>query len=91
MSVVKKRSVTIRGHQTSFSLEQPFYDIVCAMAKTADAPLARFIAELDAARPRGTNLSSALRLAALDWAKNQSRSDGHEPALTAAAVASATD
>ncbi|RWF99724.1 MAG: aryl-sulfate sulfotransferase, partial [Mesorhizobium sp.] len=26
MAAVEKRSVTIRGHRTSFSLEQPFYD-----------------------------------------------------------------
>ncbi|TGW05365.1 aryl-sulfate sulfotransferase, partial [Mesorhizobium sp. M2D.F.Ca.ET.145.01.1.1] len=32
MSAVEKRSVTIRGHRTSYSLEKPFHDDLVAMA-----------------------------------------------------------
>ncbi|TIW21826.1 MAG: aryl-sulfate sulfotransferase, partial [Mesorhizobium sp.] len=32
MAAVEKRSVTIRGHRTSFSLEQPFYDDLVTIA-----------------------------------------------------------
>jgi len=69
MSAVKKRSVTIRGHRTSFSLEQAFLDDLQAIAKNRDIALAALIAEIDASRPRDTNLSSALRLFVLDAAK----------------------
>jgi predicted DNA-binding ribbon-helix-helix protein len=67
MSGVRKRSVTIRGHRTSFSLEDAFYEIVTSMAKSAGLSVAAQICLIDETRGRGTNLSSALRLAALDW------------------------
>lgn len=66
MSAIVKRSVTIRGHRTSFSLEQPFFDEIVSIAAERGLPLARLVAEIDAARPDGTNLSSALRLHVLD-------------------------
>ncbi|MET3789961.1 ribbon-helix-helix domain-containing protein [Aquamicrobium terrae] len=71
MGLVKKRSVTIRGHRTSYSLEEPFYDDLVAIAVTRDMPLAALVAEIDASRPRESNLSSALRLYVLDWAKGK--------------------
>jgi predicted DNA-binding ribbon-helix-helix protein len=67
MSGVRKRSVTIRGHRTSFSLEDAFFDIVTAMAKAGGLSLSAQICLIDEARGRETNLSSALRLAALNW------------------------
>lgn len=67
MSPVPKRSVSISGHRTSFSLEQPFYDELVRIAGDRSIPLARLVAEIDEARPRDTNLSSALRLYVLDW------------------------
>jgi predicted DNA-binding ribbon-helix-helix protein len=67
MSGVRKRSVTIRGHRTSFSLEDAFFDIVTSMAKARGVSLSAQICLIDEARGRETNLSSALRLAALDW------------------------
>ena len=70
MSGVRKRSVTIRGHRTSFSLEDPFYDILISIATSRGVTLAGLIAEIDAARDRNSNLSSALRIYVLDWVKN---------------------
>ena len=70
MSGVRKRSVTIRGHRTSFSLEDPFYEIIASIATSRGVPLAGLIAEIDAARDRNSNLSSALRIYALDWVRN---------------------
>ena len=67
MSGVRKRSVTIRSHRTSFSLEDAFFDIIAAMAKSGGVSLSAQICLIDEARGRETNLSSALRLAALDW------------------------
>ena len=66
MSAVVKRSVSIRGHRTSFSLEQPFFDELTHIAESRGIALARLVGEVDATRPRTTNLSSALRLHVLD-------------------------
>jgi predicted DNA-binding ribbon-helix-helix protein len=73
VSTVRKRSVTIRGHRTSFSLEQPFFDDLGAIATSRGVTLAALVAEIDASRPRGANLSSALRIFVLDHAKRQVR------------------
>lgn len=70
MSAVTKRSVSIRGHRTSFSIEQPFYDDLLRIAAQKDIALARLVGEIDEARSRDTNLSSALRLHVLDWYRN---------------------
>lgn len=70
MSLVEKRSVTIRGHRTSYSLEKPFYDDLISIAASRGIALAALVAEVDAQRPRDANLSSALRLFVLDQAKS---------------------
>lgn len=67
MSGVRKRSVTIRGHRTSFSLEDIFFEHLEAVAAQRNLPIAALVAEIDASRQRETNLSSALRLFVLDW------------------------
>ena len=66
MSTVVKRSVAIRGHRTSLSLEQPFFDRLLAIAARRSISLAALIAEVDDARPRDANLSSALRIHVLE-------------------------
>ncbi|MCO5069824.1 MAG: ribbon-helix-helix domain-containing protein [Rhizobiaceae bacterium] len=70
MSVVVKRSVTIRGHRTSISLEQPFFDELGAIALSRNMPLAALISEIDDARPPEANLSAAIRVYVLDWVKS---------------------
>lgn len=69
MSLVRKRSVTIRGHRTSYSLEKPFFDDLVSIATQRGLTLAALVAEIDENRPREANLSSALRLYVLEWAK----------------------
>jgi predicted DNA-binding ribbon-helix-helix protein len=69
MSLVRKRSVTISGHRTSYSLEQPFFDDLVSIAAERGLTLAALVAEIDENRPREANLSSALRLHVLEWAK----------------------
>ena len=71
MSAVVKRSVTIAGHRTSFSLENAFFAELEAMAAAKGLSLAALVAGIDADRPRDTNLSSALRLAVLEWVKKR--------------------
>ena len=64
--------MTIRGHRTSFSLEQVFFDELQAIAIARGQKLAALIAEIDAGRPREANLSSALRVFVLDCVKRSS-------------------
>ncbi len=59
---MQKHSVTINGHRTSISLEHEFYDELIGMAEARGIAFAALVAEIDSARPRATNLSSALRL-----------------------------
>lgn len=68
MTSVRKRSVTIRGHRTSFSVEQPFFDQLEVIATQRSISLAALVAEVDEARERDANLSSALRMFVLKQA-----------------------
>jgi len=71
MSAVIKRSVSIRGHRTSFSVEQPFFDALQEIAGVRGEALAALIAQIDATRTRDTNLSSAIRLYVLDYIRSR--------------------
>jgi predicted DNA-binding ribbon-helix-helix protein len=68
---VRKRSVTIRGHRTSYSLEREFAAELEAIATRRGTAVAALVAEIDATRPAGSNLSSAIRVFVLDDAKKQ--------------------
>ncbi len=67
--MIRKHSVTLHGHRTSFSLEDEFLAELKAIAAERAMPLAALLAEVDDARPADGNLSSALRLYVLDWIK----------------------
>ncbi|MBO6538540.1 MAG: ribbon-helix-helix domain-containing protein [Rhizobiaceae bacterium] len=69
MSTVRKRSVSIGGHRTSYSIEDAFQAELNAIAETRGISLAALIAEIDAERDSETNLSSALRLFVLNELK----------------------
>lgn len=69
MSGIVKRSVTIGGHRTSYSLERPFHDELARIAATRGMTLAALVCEIDRARTDETNLSSALRLHVLEQVK----------------------
>ena len=71
MSAVVKRSVTIRGHRTSVSLERPFFEALQDIAAERDIALAALVAQVDAGRSGEENLSSALRLFVLDHYRRQ--------------------
>lgn len=64
---LRKHSITLHGHATSFSLEDAFYDIIVEIAVQNGQSLASLIAMIDDERDRNNNLSSSLRLYALDW------------------------
>ena len=65
---IRKRSVTIAGHRTSFSLEDEFLDQLRNAAARSGCSLAALVAEIDRDKPRDANLSSALRVFVLNEA-----------------------
>lgn len=63
---VRKRSVLIKGKRTSISLEDRFWDSLKDMADREGGTIQRIVSEIDKAR-KGPNLSSAVRVAILDY------------------------
>ena len=70
---MKKRSITIHGHRTSVSIEEPFWTILKAIATRRGLSLASLVQMIDKGRDGG--LSSALRLFVL--AELTQNSAGH--------------
>ncbi|MDB5524180.1 MAG: uncharacterized protein JWM58_1943 [Rhizobium sp.] len=60
--MVRKYSITLHGHRTSFSLEDEFHEELRRLAATRGHSLAALIAEVDESRSEEDNLSSALRV-----------------------------
>lgn len=60
--MVRKYSVALHGHRTSFSLEEEFFVVLRTIAETRGQSLAALIADVDESRGEGYNLSSALRV-----------------------------
>jgi len=69
-----KRSITIAGHRTSVSIEEPFWKALGDIAAARDMSLAAVIAEIDQARQPDSNLSSAIRIAVLAWFRDKPES-----------------
>ena len=57
---VKKRSVVIRNHKTSVSIEEPFWSRLLKFAARHECPVSEVVAMIDDKGPK--NLSSALRM-----------------------------
>ena len=62
--MIRKRSVVLKGHATSVSLEEEYWTELKRMAAEAAVSLGALIGRIDDARG-GANLSSAVRLAVL--------------------------
>lgn len=61
-----KRSISIRGHRTSISLETAFWTRLKRLAEARGQSLSATVADIDAARGEA-NLSSAIRVAILEF------------------------
>ena len=61
-----KRSLSIAGHRTSIALEPEFWAALELMAAQSGQTMAALIRSIDANR-QTANLSSAARLAVLQW------------------------
>jgi predicted DNA-binding ribbon-helix-helix protein len=57
-----KRSLTLRGHRTSVSLEDEFWAAFRTIAKEKGRPINDLAAEIDANRHPDTGLASAIRV-----------------------------
>ena len=66
---MKKRSVSIRGHRTSLSLEDVFWEELAQIAQERGQSVAGLITEID--RARNTCLSSAVLLYVLQSHKQK--------------------
>lgn len=63
----EKRSLTLRGHRTSVSLETEFWDAFREIAGHEGRPVNALAAEIDAQRGPATGLASAIRIFVLNW------------------------
>ena len=57
-----KRSLTLRGHRTSVSLEDAFWHEFRRIAEAEDLPINALAAEIDENRDSDIGLASAIRL-----------------------------
>ena len=65
-----KKSITIKKHRTSLSLEKEFWDEIVALSKQNNTTPDRLISDIDQKKTT-SNLSSAIRLYVLNHLKNQ--------------------
>jgi len=63
----KKRSLTLKGHRTSVSLEEEFWKAFREIAAERGQPINVLAAEIDKARGFDTGLASAIRLFVLAY------------------------
>ncbi|MCB1335522.1 MAG: ribbon-helix-helix domain-containing protein [Roseivivax sp.] len=71
MSRPAKRSLTLRGHRTSVTLEDAFWQAFRDIAGDQGKPLNALAAEIDAERDLDTGLATAIRLYVLDWYRSR--------------------
>lgn len=66
-----KRSLTLRGHRTSVSLEDDFWQAFREISETQGKPINVLAAEIDAQRGEDIGLASAIRLFVLAHYRTQ--------------------
>ena len=65
-SLILKRSVVLRGHKTSISVEDAFWNSVKEIATSGQMSVSELVSAIDSERHHG-NLSSAIRLFVLNF------------------------
>ncbi|NOD91579.1 aryl-sulfate sulfotransferase [Ruegeria sp. HKCCD4884] len=66
-----KRSLTLKGHRTSVSLEDEFWRAFRDIAAEKRLPINVLAAEIDVERDPETGLASAIRVFILKWYQNK--------------------
>jgi predicted DNA-binding ribbon-helix-helix protein len=67
-----KRSLTLKGHRTSVSLEDEFWIAFREIAQKKQIPINVLAAKIDVERDPETGLASAIRVYVLNWFKSHS-------------------
>ena len=65
----RKRSLTLRGHRTSVSLEDPFWNALSDLAAERGLSVNALVAEIDEARGLSSGLASAIRVYVFEAAR----------------------
>ena len=65
----QKRSLTLKGHRTSVSLEDAFWDAFRDIAQSRNRAVNDLAAEIDAMRGNDCGLASAIRLFVLEQSR----------------------
>ncbi|WP_417274973.1 ribbon-helix-helix domain-containing protein [Celeribacter halophilus] len=68
-----KRSLTLHGHRTSVSLEEPFWRAFREIAKERNIPINVLAAEIDEMRGVESGLASAIRVYVLSYTQNKAQ------------------
>ena len=58
----KKRSLTLNGHRTSVSLEDPFWNYFCKLAMEKSLSLNTLASEIDRKREQDVGLATSIRI-----------------------------
>ncbi len=66
-----KRSLTLKGHRTSVSLEDEFWRAFRDIAEKKQQPINALAADIDVARDPDTGLASAIRVFVLNWYRDK--------------------
>jgi len=69
----QKRSLTLRGHRTSVSLEGEFWTAFQDIAKAQGKTINGLAAEIDEARGVDCGLASAIRVYVLGWVRENAK------------------
>lgn len=70
-----KRSLTLRGHRTSVSLEEEFWRAFRDIAALRGMPINALAAEIDASRETDVGLASAIRVHVLRHYRDEPQKD----------------
>ncbi|WP_299783153.1 ribbon-helix-helix domain-containing protein [uncultured Roseobacter sp.] len=74
-----KHSVTLKGHRTSISLEEEFWQALRAIAERKSQPINALVAEIDVDRGADMGLASAIRVFVLRDLQTRVAQDQIEP------------
>ena len=66
-----KRSFSLRGHRTSISIEESFWQALREAANEKNMSLAALVSQIDEARESDAGLSSAVRIWILEYYRNK--------------------
>jgi predicted DNA-binding ribbon-helix-helix protein len=78
MSRPQKRSFSIKGHRTSISLEEPFWDALRDAAAEQKLTLAGLVAQIDDGRGDDGGLSTAVRIWVLDYFRRRAELNSYD-------------